>query len=314
MAFHLHDDESVGRGVRRLARKQLAGGAAALSTSGPPAPRVHEARKSIKKVRALLRLLQADGAPKLGRPRRQLRQLSRALSPLRDAAAMHDSLDRLRTHDPALLTADGWNAAHRELTARGVLLHREATRRRTWEAAARRLRKLATRAKTWTSRHAGAGLVASGLEGSHRRARKALARAERNGGADDFHELRKALKTLWYQLRLLETRGQELGGNIAVLHQAEAALGDDHNIAVLCDYMKRCARDERISIDLDRLASVALSCQESLRRSAVSAVRPLLDRGSRSYARAVKHAWKQPRLAAPARAVTTSAMRSRRVS
>jgi len=164
MAFHVRDDESIGHGIRRLAHKELADAAAALRSTGAAGPRVHEARKSIKKVRALLRLLEEAGTQKLGKARRQLRRISRALSPLRDAAVMHDSLDLLRSRDPALFSRSALHAAHRELTARGRSLQTAGKRDGTWRGAARRLRKLAKAAKGWTPDHHGFGAVAKTVE------------------------------------------------------------------------------------------------------------------------------------------------------
>jgi hypothetical protein len=54
MAFHIRPDESVTAGLRRVARKELASARDRLQNSKEPGEdAIHEARKSVKKVRAV---------------------------------------------------------------------------------------------------------------------------------------------------------------------------------------------------------------------------------------------------------------------
>jgi len=86
MAFQLRTDESVTHGLRRLARKELQSARRELQTSRPPRDEpVHEARKSVKKVRAILQLIDDDQGGGLNGDQRSLRSVNRTLSDLRDA-------------------------------------------------------------------------------------------------------------------------------------------------------------------------------------------------------------------------------------
>src|SRR6266567_8833517 len=61
MAYRLERDESVPQALRRIAREQLASAADELGKRGSKrAEGIHEARKSIKKVRAVLRLVRQE--------------------------------------------------------------------------------------------------------------------------------------------------------------------------------------------------------------------------------------------------------------
>ena len=88
MAYRLRLDESVADGLRRLARKELKSAADTLRQGETPDDdAIHEARKSMKKVRAIVHLVDADGGRGLGRATRRLRD--------------RDSRDALRELPPA---------------------------------------------------------------------------------------------------------------------------------------------------------------------------------------------------------------------
>src|SRR5262245_19619749 len=97
MAYRLRQDESIPTGLRRLARKTLKTASDELRRSDPPSDdAIHEARKGLKKVRVLLRLVEADEGTGIGKGAKQLRSVNRALSRLRDADALLELLDKLK--------------------------------------------------------------------------------------------------------------------------------------------------------------------------------------------------------------------------
>ena len=61
MAYRLKRKETVVDGIRRIAHQQLARAAAELvDESLEPAAQIHQVRKRLKKLRALLRLVRVD--------------------------------------------------------------------------------------------------------------------------------------------------------------------------------------------------------------------------------------------------------------
>src|SRR5215469_16277778 len=107
MLFRLTHDESAPRGLRRVAREEIDSAVAHLrvKTASKRDESVHKARKSIKKLRGLVRLL----TPELGdagkRENAALRDLGRTLSSVRDAAAIVETVDLLSkrySHSPAV--------------------------------------------------------------------------------------------------------------------------------------------------------------------------------------------------------------------
>src|SRR5262245_42375009 len=105
MAFELDPSKKSGRELRRLARKELAAAREQLLRARPPDEEaIHSARKSVKKVRAILRLIYAAGGEDLDSAEKRLRKVNRTLSCLRDADAMIESAASLHRHHPELFS------------------------------------------------------------------------------------------------------------------------------------------------------------------------------------------------------------------
>src|SRR5213596_972790 len=119
MAYRIRPDESVARGLRRLVKKQLGSARKELSRVDPPRDEaIHEARKSVKKVRAIVELIEADHGGGLKGSRKRLRKVNRALSRLRDADAMLQVLGELKQKNPDLFTEHAYARARRQLKAK----------------------------------------------------------------------------------------------------------------------------------------------------------------------------------------------------
>jgi CHAD domain-containing protein len=97
------------------------------------------------------------------------------------------------------------------------------------------LRSTTKRVKSWPLKKDGFRAIAPGLEDSYRRGRKAMAVAQQDSRAENYHDWRKRVKDHWYHVRLLESLWTEvLQAREASLKNLETWLGDDHNLVVLC--------------------------------------------------------------------------------
>src|SRR5262245_1535912 len=205
MAFQLRSDESVADGLRRLARKELRNTRNGLRQESPPSDEaIHEARKSVKKVRAIAHLIDADDGKGLAASPKKLRRVSRTLSALRDVDAMIQMLTQLRERNPRLMSEHSFAPLERWLSGRRQLAMDAAVRDDVWSDIDRQLRKARRASARWRPAHARFGALAAGIRSAHKRGSKALARARDSGRASDFHEWRKEMKALWYSLRLIE--------------------------------------------------------------------------------------------------------------
>src|SRR5258708_37043741 len=97
MAYRFEENETVSDAVRRIAGEELRSAAYQLSRrkSGNRDEAIHEARKSIKKTRALLKLMRMELGDCFDRDNIRLREIGQQLSEIRDAAAMLEVFEPL---------------------------------------------------------------------------------------------------------------------------------------------------------------------------------------------------------------------------
>jgi len=294
MAFRLKADESVRRGLRRLAAKELKSARGRLARAKRPSDEaIHEARKSLKKTRAILQLIDADRGRRLGGSGKTLRAVNRTLSALRDCEAMVEILEKLKTRAPQLASEHTVARVRRRLAAETREAMESAGREGAWKKVDRDLRRLRKSARKWRQAHTGFGALAPGLRRAHRCGRKALARARKQQGAADFHEWRKAVKALWYGLRLLQGRSPRIDRDAAALRRAETSLGDDHNVVVLCEALANDPSVCRTAEDVDRVRLAGDRYQCEMRERALKAAGGIYALKSRAYVRAIKQDWKR---------------------
>jgi len=234
VAYHFHHGESVPEGVRRIAAEQLEGAIQELTSGKQRDEAIHEARKSVKKTRALLRLVRYELGEVFAGENVRLRDAGHALSEFRDAAAAIETFDQLREK-----FRGEFGASPLAGVRRGLLLEKKRAERagNVKQAAAKisaRLSGIARRVNRWPLDRHGFEAIAPGLERTFRDGRKAMKAARRRPRPENFHEWRKRVKDHWYHVRLLEHVWDEMmKGLEASLKQLEDWLGTDHNLEVL---------------------------------------------------------------------------------
>lgn len=241
MGFRLEHGERVGKGLRRVALERLddaierLDGLADLDPADTEAA-VHAVRKRAKEVRGLVRLVRPHLGSGYRRANGGLRDAAAELASIRDAQALALTFADLRT-------AMGDNRAHGvALDALQRVLDGRAAAAASAAVAADDQRVVRCRAGFVAVRREvqqwalpkGYGAVAEGLEATYRRGRVSLRAAREDPSDETLHEWRKAVKHLWYQVRLFEPTAPSVLGPLADrLDDLAAALGDDHDLAVL---------------------------------------------------------------------------------
>jgi CHAD domain-containing protein len=236
VAYRLQSGESVREGLRRIAREELSSGAGGLrhAKARQRDEAIHEARKSIKKVRALLRLMRGELGALYSIENRRLRDVSRRLSVYRDGTVMIETLDQLGEHRKDDRSAPALAAI------RGVLIENQRRQRRgsrmanAMRRAGEALRAASARVSRWRLVMDGPVALAPGMETAYRRGRAAMAAVRRHPQPEHCHEWRKRVKDHWYHLRLLETRwNAATRAREKSLKELETWLGEHHNLEVL---------------------------------------------------------------------------------
>jgi CHAD domain-containing protein len=247
MAFRFENHETPIDGVKRIAHERLE---QAITTAGikprPSAEEVHEIRKHLKSLRALLQLARGHLVKTTrGQENLVLRDAGRALSSSRDAQALLESLEKIfgtqeqpkgEALQPAsrqiierirqeLLTEAARSLTQRELKTVTELLSSMRARIPEWAFATGVIQR-------------GSMLLATGLERTYRRGRQHYRIVDTIGmeNATDelWHEIRKQAKALGYQLRLLRRIWPSaLHAWIDALDELSDGLGDDHDFALI---------------------------------------------------------------------------------
>lgn len=267
----LQRDETLAAGLRRVTLDQFDRALAGLTD--PEADRdeaVHETRKAIKRLRAVLRMVRDEVGERVYRAENMvLRDTARRLSGVRDGAVMVEAVQKLRAHYGDYLA----RGAFAELEA--ALGERHQRRRRqvledaeTLPSVVRTLRAARARYAAWPADASeavgGRRVIRPGFEAlgpgvgrTYRRGRKGLELARSQPSAVHFHEWRKEVKYLRHQMEVLEPLWPEVVGGLArSLDDLGEVLGEEHDLAVL----------------LQLVAAVPTLCPHPVERSLLAAV------------------------------------------
>ena len=236
--FRLRAGEPVADGIRRVALGQIDEvlDRAEGRTDEELGTAVHESRKSLKRVRAVGRLVRGSlGDEASKRENEAFRDAGRLLSGPRDSQVLIESLDGLTRHYPLEVQAIGLGAFRAGLTsARDAVradLNGDDAPLGGVEPA---LRAARARVEAWQLSKRGFDALGPGLERIYRRGRRAYGAAIEEPTPENLHEWRKRTKDLWYALQLLEIADAERLKPLArTAHKLSDLLGDDHDLVVL---------------------------------------------------------------------------------
>ena len=289
MRFRLDPHDPLARGIRRVARKEADVALAVIAHAHPLSePNVHALRKSLKRLRALMKLVEDPR-------RKRLRRSSLALAPLRDVDVVRSTLKSLVSEEPRLMPADMLAEVRQQLRR----LHRERLEAcivdRTIKKVGKAVRDAASRLAGWRPAVREFASCRPGLIRAHQRCRRALIRAASSGLDVDFHEWRKRLSVVRDHLVLIAPRGSEVHAEALALDRAVTSLGDDHNLVVLREILEHLSTEQRPVIDFGRLHRSLAKRQRQLHQDALTGASEICLRDSDDYARRIEAAWRQAR-------------------
>lgn len=244
--FSLHAHQRLASGLRDTTLEQFDQVIAALAEPGDLDRAVHEARKAMKRIRALLRLVRPVIGDDVYRVENAiLRDTARVIAPIRDGRVMVDTVSDLRERYDRQLRPTAFEGIERALEerhqrTRAVLIHDSGAIRQTMYA----LRSARARYAAWPTEddpaHGRRAIphryesVGAGLEATYRRGRDEMRTAIDHPTAEHFHLWRKRAKYLRHQTELLMPLWPELlAGYASALDRLGETLGAEHDLAVL---------------------------------------------------------------------------------
>ena len=289
MGYRLEAGESVPKGLRRIVREEIDSAEEYLGgkKQGGPDEAIHEARKSLKKVRAVLRLAQGELGATYTKENDGLRAIAADLSEIRDAAAIIETFDELPD-------AKNFAPVRQRLLERKKQTEAAKDRDTVMKQAALAMGRLGKRVRTWPLKTTGFDAVAPGLEGRYRRGRRAMKVAAETQTPECFHEWRKRVKDHWYHTRLIESLWtEEMQAREKSLKELETWLGDDHNLFVMRGLISADPAAFGETAMVDALLDAIDDRQKELRRNSLSLGARLYDEKPKSFLRRVEHLWKE---------------------
>jgi CHAD domain-containing protein len=284
MPYRIKHGEAVPRALRRIAREQVDAACKALSGPAQSQDGVHEARKSLKKLRALLRIVRPQLGDTFDSENALLRDLGRRLSPVRDSVALLESFDELRKDGLKRTGKSAQDTVRAALVGEKQRLEGEIAAGHVASAVAGELHAYRDRISKWPIEGDGFEPLLPGAAKIYRAARKGLARVQTDPTPENFHEWRKRTKDLWYLARLLEGIQPEPMSVLAnSLHDLEQALGEDHNLTVLAGKLPRGA---------DAFRQALARRQQGLRDSAMAIGKKLYHEKPRQFTDRIETLWR----------------------
>ena len=278
MSYRLKSKERPSQELKRIFREEI--GSAVRLCRHPAKERgvtVHETRKHLKKLRAALRLAAAEaGKDRHAREDRSLSQIAKLVSDLRDAHVRWQTFTRIRED------MRGHSAAHPFPKIEELLsMERESFSAAFagWqkqaipelEAAKKRLSGWPLDDTTWKE-------VCGAVAKSYRRGRNTLGDVVKKPSPETFHEWRKEVKRLWYQLRLLQPLNRvvlkKIAGDAKALGEL---LGLDHDFAFLLTRLDQEQNDSALQPEHAAL-------QKLIRKRSWKLQRDATELGRRFYA------------------------------
>jgi len=239
MTYRFKLGEPIADGASRIGIEQLEMAVKRLTSRQDPHAAIHDARRCLKRLRALLRLTR--GALSEGDYRRQsqsLAEIGRKLAPERDRAVMHETLSRIESRfgplpkdAPERLRA--LLAGRARSNARGA----KVQNRRELVAALEQAGDFFKRLKRTriTPAH-----LSEGIERTYRRARRAYRQCYREPSDEAFHAWRKAAQQHWRHMQLMSRAWPAvLGGRASEARELSRLLGEDHDLAVLAAFAEK---------------------------------------------------------------------------
>ncbi len=202
---------------------------------------IHQGRKSLKRTRALIRLVrQPLGEETYASANATLRDAARQVSGLRDLAAMQTTLDELQLRFPRKSLARSVEVARKEIAtwqtdARAQM--RGQNRQR--QAALEMLEKGLDLIPAWVETQGDFAWLRPGVQKIYAQGKQGLADSLDHPDTHTLHDWRKRVKYLWHQLQLLNNCWPQLLAPLAEeCHRLSDLLGDDHDLAVIEDAIR----------------------------------------------------------------------------
>jgi CHAD domain-containing protein len=311
MGFFLKPGRPIDEEIRRIADHQFTRAVAELHPVGGAESddTVHEARRRVKKVRALIRLVRPAFSRRYRSLNRRLRAVNRLLAPIADGYATVDTLERLAAKYRTALPRQTLAEIKGLLLRRKAVADEEASLSGAIQTAAALLCKERRALRRWRLDQSGFRAIAPGLGKSVRSSRRAMELALVHPTVEHYHTWRQRVKDQWFQVRLLQARcANALDRDERRLEALDGCLGEYHDCALLQNALTSDSALERS--DAARCLWLVRRYQHELRAKARALDREIHRESPRQFVKRVRRHWRSANRARGAAERSTSWQRA----
>ena len=306
MSYRFKLDESLAEGARRIIIEQIERALEEISSRADQAVAVHETRKCLKRIRALLKLVRpmlATDAYKAENGR--FRDIAKGLSETRDRDVLHQTLLTLQSCGDDMQNKI-LKDVRKCVPALDRIIERAPSAALAEAAAALKTARRQYRRLDFASTEE--TRLFEGLKASYKAARKSRDLAYGAGDDEAFHEWRKPVQVHWRQMRLLiDAWPEAVSVRIEAARELSQMLGEDHDLSVLLAFAENLAKEGRLSkSSASATVAMAKERQHDLRRRAEPIGRRLFAESPSAHAERMEALWASAcrvdaKLARPAR-------------
>jgi hypothetical protein len=255
---------------------------------------IHQARRYLKRVRALLRLVEAADKKALSGLRHDLTEAAHRLSDVRDAAALVECTERLAPYLKGRQASDMAEPLHNAAKRRQELMAVEDTS--TQAAVTKTIatcRKVIKEIDHCQFGRASAGkILAAARRENHTNAREALKLCHHGGEQRAFHELRKCAQITHFQAAFVRIAWPfAFDAEAGQAKKLAELLGEEHDIEVLNILLQVEPHLFGAIPDKDRLASLLNERRAALRHDAMGIAAALYEHSARMEAHRLSLLW-----------------------
>ena len=257
---------------------------------------VHQARKHLKRVRALIRLVEHCDPKHLKPTRRALSEAARSLSEVRDATALVECAGGLSSYLEGRNAGDMARPLKEAVERRRDLLALEAPLlSRLTDPVIAACRKAARdlEGASFGHRDEAADVLAEGRSRNHRKARATLEVCHHGGHPEAFHDLRKCAQATVFQATFLaEAWPFALAAEADEAKALTDILGHEHDLEVLNILLHSEPHLFGAIADRDRLAELIMERRAALRHDAMTIAARLYADGAKREMKRFAALWR----------------------
>lgn len=282
MAFGIGRSEDFGAAFRRLILEDIAAARAGLRDPNlTPEEAVHGARRRLKRIRSIIRILRPALRSRYASYQSEIRSVARSLAVHRDADVLHATATDLRAAS---------NSGQRQFIERVIGSLDEgsrSTRKRIAPAPVLlALSELEADAEDLPRPRKGARLYRTAVMRAYRRGHRSMRRASKTHKAADLHRWRKDAKDLWHLLEIAERRlPGRLVRHAARLDTLAEILGLDHDYWITAEHMRAVVGDKANQEAAELLVAAR---RKRLQKDALRRGRKLYRKSPRAFRRIIR--------------------------